>query len=262
MSATRDTPPLDKQSQVDLANLLFREFRIRCFWHSPPDLVITEDMIPFVVKGLRTHGGHRGFMLAAKLEAEEQWTICNEGFYQAAVNKHGEQIRLDWTTDSAFRFFPVQEDPEFGYCLHQADLATNKLLALAGRTEIRDFLDVLQLDREYLGLGATVWAACGKDPGYTPALLLDQANRHSRFTESDLKGEHLARPVDLKALKMEWLEAKRRAEQLFAQLPAEELGCLYLNRNNRPVTPDPSGSEFATLMRHRASNRGAWPKIT
>ena len=72
-------------------------------------------------------------------------------------------------------------DEDFGYCLHPANLATNKVLALVGRLEIRDFLDILQLDREYLSLGTMIWAACGKDEGYTPALILDLTNRHARY---------------------------------------------------------------------------------
>jgi hypothetical protein len=71
MNLTQSIPtPRNLQERVELANLLYREFQSRCFWHSPRDLVITEDLIPFVVKGLRTHGGHRGFKLAAKLQAE------------------------------------------------------------------------------------------------------------------------------------------------------------------------------------------------
>jgi hypothetical protein len=61
------SPPHNLQERLELANCLYREFRHQCFWHSPPDLVITEDLIPFVVKGLRTYGGHRGFKLAGKL---------------------------------------------------------------------------------------------------------------------------------------------------------------------------------------------------
>ena len=65
--------------------------------------------------------------------------------------------------DSAFWFFPVQADAEFGFVLHTLDGATNKLLALAGRGELRDYLDVLFLKRNVLSLGALAWAACGKD---------------------------------------------------------------------------------------------------
>jgi hypothetical protein len=191
-----------------------------------------------------------------------EWIHRGEGFIKAVVSHEGDQVRLDWTTDSAFRFFPVQPDEDFGYCLHPADLATNKVLALAGRSEIRDFLDILYLDQSYLSLGAIMWAACGKDQGFTPGLLLDQTNRHARYQESDLGSEHLARPLDLRELKKQWLAARERAERLCERLPEEELGCLYLDRENKPVTPDPDNAGFAELKRHCGSVRGAWPKMS
>jgi hypothetical protein len=189
------------------------------------------------------------------------WTLRGENVFKADVSRGAESVRLDWTSDSAFRFFPVQPDEDFGYCLHQADLGTNKVLALAGRTEIRDFLDVLLIDESYLSLGAVVWAACGKDRGFTPALLLDQANRHSRFQDVELQAERLARPVDLQQLKRHWIEARTRAERLAETLPAEELGCLYLGSDHVPVTPDPNSPDFSRLLRHFGSIRGAWPRI-
>jgi hypothetical protein len=191
-----------------------------------------------------------------------EWTLRGEGMFKAVATRGGDRVHLDWTTDSAFRFFPVLADEEFGYCLHPADLATNKVLALAGRNEIRDFLDILLIDRTYLSLGAVIWAACGKDAGFTPALLLDQTNRHSRYQESDLKGENLVRPLDLRELKQQWLEARVRAERLCEQLPADELGCLYLDADNQPVTPDPGSPDFPKRTRHFGSIRGAWPKIS
>jgi hypothetical protein len=191
-----------------------------------------------------------------------EWTLRGEGINKAVVTRGEDHLRLDWTTDSAFRFFPVLPDEDFGYCLHQADLATNKILALAGRSELRDFLDALFIDRTYLSLGAVIWAACGKDPGFTPGLVLDQTNRHSRYQESDLKGENLARPVDLRELKQQWLDARARAERLFDQLPVEELGCLYLDPADNPVTPNPLSPDFPKLTRHFGSIRGAWPKIS
>ena len=59
--------PLSPHERIELANQLFREFRTQCFWHSPADLVITEELIPFVIKGLRKYGGRRGFVLAGDL---------------------------------------------------------------------------------------------------------------------------------------------------------------------------------------------------
>jgi hypothetical protein len=56
---------------LELANRLYREYHTRCFWHCPRDLVITEDLIPLVVKGLRKHGGRRGFVLSARLQQRD-----------------------------------------------------------------------------------------------------------------------------------------------------------------------------------------------
>src|SRR4029077_17793718 len=120
--------------------------------------------------------------------------------------------RLDLCTDSAFRFFPVEADPDLGYCLHRADLATNKVLALAGRHEVRDYLDVLFLHRDYLSLGALCWAACGKDQGYNPASLLDMARRHVCYRQEQLDVGQLREPLRLTDLKQQWNEAAAQAE--------------------------------------------------
>jgi hypothetical protein len=50
-----------------------------------------------------------------------EWALRNEGFFRAEVSRGDDRVRLDWTTDSVFRFFPVLPDEEFGYCLHRAD---------------------------------------------------------------------------------------------------------------------------------------------
>jgi hypothetical protein len=123
-------------------------------------------------------------------------------------------------------------------------------------------LDILYLDDAYLSLGAVCWAACGKDQGFTPWSLLDQARRNAKFREADLASEYLARPVELPALKQRWLEAAVGAEDLFARLPAAEVGCLYLDQAGSPITPDPQSPAFPTLVRHFGSVRGAWPKLS
>ena len=53
-------------------------------------------------------------------------------FIRALVSKDGQQTKVEWTRDSAWRFLPVQKDEKFGYVLHPIDLAINKVLALAG----------------------------------------------------------------------------------------------------------------------------------
>jgi hypothetical protein len=189
------------------------------------------------------------------------WEIRQPGFYRAILRRDANSLKLEWAQDSAFRFFPVQPDDIFGFRLHQADLATNKALALVGRSEVRDFIEILYLDECCLSLGAIVWAACGKDEGFTPWSLLDMAKRHVRYREEDLANENLAQSLSLKDLKESWIAAAARAEELFAQLPLEEVGCLYLDCQNVPVTPIPGNPDTAKLIRHFGSLRGAWPRI-
>ena len=70
-----------------------------------------------------------------------------------------------------------------------------------------------------------------------------------------------ATPVDLPRWKQAWIDASREAERLLERLPAEEVGCLYLDIEAKPLTPDPASAEFSTLRRHFGSVRGAWPVI-
>ncbi len=58
--------------------------------------------------------------------------------YAAEVTLKEASTRLEWVVDSDFRFFPTLRDEIFGYVLHPVDLATNKVMAAAGRREVRD----------------------------------------------------------------------------------------------------------------------------
>jgi len=155
--------------------------------------------------------------------------LDGRSFIRATVKRDARTVLIDWATDSAFRFFPVVADTEIGYRLHSIDSATNKCLALAGRTEVRDVIDVLTLHDSTLHLGAIVWAACGKDPGFTPDLLLDLVARNARLTPDLLAREALREPIDPKQLKLRWLDALAEARALIRTLPAAELGCVYVS---------------------------------
>jgi hypothetical protein len=190
------------------------------------------------------------------------WMLRTPTFHRAVVIMDGQQLKVEWAQDSAFRFFPVQQDAFCGYRLHDADAATNKMLALAGRSEVRDFVDVLHLHETYLSLGALAWAACGKDPGFTPDFLLEQAGRHTAYSQADLGRLSLQSPMDLGVLKRKWLAALEQARSLIASLPPGEIGCLYIGSDQTPVTPDPASSDFRALIRHQGCVRGAWPTVT
>jgi hypothetical protein len=191
-----------------------------------------------------------------------EWILRTPSFHRAIVTAHGQHVKIEWAQDSAFRFFPVQQDPLCGYRLHDIDAAINKVLALAGRSEVRDYVDVLHLHATTLPMGAMVWAACGKDPGYTPGFLLDQCSRHTAYGTIDLQRLDLRHPLDPGELKNQWLQAAEQARQLVDRLPPDELGCLYLDGRGQPIAPDMDSESFPSLARHRGSVGGAWPTLS
>ncbi|HET9300046.1 MAG TPA: hypothetical protein VFO11_08875, partial [Candidatus Polarisedimenticolaceae bacterium] len=103
------------------------------------------------------------------------------GYIRAVVRLGSDATKVEWAHDSSWRFLPAVRDPRVGFVLHPVDLAVNKVLALAGRDEPRDVLDSLHVHREVLPLGALCWAACGKDPGFTPLSLLELLRRRGRI---------------------------------------------------------------------------------
>lgn len=149
------------------------------------------------------------------------------GYVRAVVRREEQATKVEWARDSDWRFMPTVHDERVGYRLHPVDLAVNKVLTLAGRDEPRDTLDTLYLHRRVLALGALCWAACGKDPGFTPLSLLELLRRRGRIREEDLERLDLAEPVDLVETKRIWLDALESVEPFVDSLPPEEIGCLY-----------------------------------
>ena len=179
-------------------------------------------------------------------------------FYRAEVAKDGERVRLEWAADTAFRFFPIVPDDVLGYRLHDADVATNKVLAAAGRQKVRDFIDLIHLDQTYISMGVAIWAAAGKDDGYTPELIIDQLRRNSLINPATLDGVKFAQPADAVALKQTWLNCLQKAEALIATLPSDSFGCLFLDGSGQP----PRGEVFdPSWAPHYGSVKGAWPKV-
>jgi len=64
MEATEQT---NREHRLELARKAFKDFYAQCFWSYREDLEITEEKIPFVIRGLRQHGGLAGYRVAAEL---------------------------------------------------------------------------------------------------------------------------------------------------------------------------------------------------
>ena len=179
-------------------------------------------------------------------------------FRRADVRRGTDMVALDWAHDTAWRFFPIVHDPVLGWRLHLFDMAVNKALAISGRTETRDYVDILELGRLYT-LEAIVWAACGKDEGFSPLFLLKMMRRFAKTVRGELD-EIKARHLDPIEMKMEWIEMCDKAEAEMIHLadtqPDMPIGVAFVDAKGEPgwIGRDP------TLRIHRLSLRGSWPE--
>jgi hypothetical protein len=183
------------------------------------------------------------------------------GFVRAIVRSRGEgalsATKVEWVQDSAFRFLPTIRSAQAGFVLHPIDLAINKLLALVGRDEPRDYLDIHEA-MNILPLGALCWAAAGKDPGYSPAMLLELLRRRGKYRPEDFARLDLSEPVDLQALKRRWRLALDDAEHFFDTRDPDELGCLYYSRAKGTFVQPSPGEE---VVPHFGSPGGVLPAV-
>jgi hypothetical protein len=175
-------------------------------------------------------------------------------------------VVIQWAHDSAYRFFPLVRHGELGLVLHPFDLATSKVLALVGRVEPRDFIDTLTCDREVQPLGYLAWAACGKDPGFSPAAILELAARSSRYSDAELAG--LAFDGEAPAaseLSGRWHAALEAAREVVAELPAPQAGTAVVAKNGELYREGPGALRKALaadgLIFHEGRIGGAFPRI-
>jgi hypothetical protein len=193
-------------------------------------------------------------------------TRLREGFVEAVVSRAGESVMLQWTADSAFRFFPLVEHPDFGLALHPFDLATNKVLALVGRVEARDWIDTIHCDQSIQTLGCLAWAACGKDAGFSPSSILEEAARSARYAPDEIHSLAFAGPSpDPADLSRRWHAMLGEARRIVALLPPERAGSCVLDAGGdlfRGGARELSDALVAGTIRfHPGSVRGTLPQV-
>lgn len=173
---------------------------------------------------------------------------------------------IQWTADSAFRFFPLVEHEDFGLALHPFDLATNKVLALVGRLEVRDWVDVIGCHDRIQRLGYLAWAAAGKDPNFNAASILEKAGRSARYSQDEIATLAFdGPPPEARELCRRWHAMLDEAWNLIAALPAHEAGNCVLNADGRLFNggmPELQRAAASNSLRfHRGAIRGAFPAI-
>jgi hypothetical protein len=194
-------------------------------------------------------------------------TPSREGpsFVQARVSDGATAEVLQWVQDSAYRFFPLVESEVFGLTLHPFDHATNKILALAGRRKIRDWVDALHCHATLQPLGYLAWAASGKDPGLSPLFILEQAAR-TRYVQSELDQLEFEGPTPSAAeLSRRWHQGLEEARELVRRLPPEQVGRCVLDGSGQ-LQRSPPGALAGRLAAggvafHDGRIRGAFPEL-
>lgn len=184
------------------------------------------------------------------------------GFIRAIVSSNGAATRVDWAHDSAWRFFPLVHESWGGWVLHPIDLAINKLLAVVGRNEPRDVIDLLWCDAEIVPAGVLVWAAPGKDPGLSPLLALDLLRRRGLVRSEELARLAVREPLDARAVRAQWRAMLGRAESFVRERPPEEVGVLYLDSSGGVIAPRadrPLADQG--LVAHRGAPGGVIPVL-
>jgi len=186
-------------------------------------------------------------------------------FVEAAVSRDGEATEIQWGTDSAYRFFPLQENETAGFTLHPLDLAANKLSALVGRTEPRDWIDVITAIREVQPLACLLSVACGKDPGFSPTSMLEYvARRHYNQVEIDEKilpkGAY-----DAAEMCRFWHACVESTREVLKDFPRSEVGKAVMNRDGTLFNGTNGELKAAlaagSLEFHEGTLGGVWPRI-
>ena len=176
--------------------------------------------------------------------------------YSAEVRLGGQSTRLEWVADSDFRFFPTLKDDTFGYVLHPVDLAMNKVMAAVSRREVRDLVDLVTVHETILPLGALIWAAVEKSPGFTPEGLIAELQRNAHYPAAEWRAIVMIKPVDPVDVSARLRRALNDAEEFVTRMPTSQIGLLFL-KDGEVTQPDPDHLE--RYETHAGQRRGHWP---
>ncbi len=119
------------------------------------------------------------------------------GFARMIVESADDRTELDLAADA--RLFPA-EPGRPAPMLRGEELGADKVLALFGRAEARDFVDLMAVEPLY-GLDRLHRLAAEKDRGFTPEVFADMLGRFGRlrreeFEVDDARYEQLAHTVE------------------------------------------------------------------
>lgn len=124
-------------------------------------------------------------------------------FVELSVSSGDESTVIHFASDSAFRFEqPASLEEIPGLKVDSLiDIATNKLLALFGRAELRDFVDIYFILKEHFDKTDLIEKSAQKDPGFDLYWLGVAMERINDFSDDSPDLHLLTRPCSMNQLK-------------------------------------------------------------
>ncbi len=188
------------------------------------------------------------------------------GFSVEAIVTDGRDVtKVEWNEADRERFFPVMEDETFGWILHRADLAVQKLIAAASRRRPRDAVDVLLIDLLHAPIALFALAAPAKLGAISPTKILDRvleiANGHPMADYEALDLDNDAMPFPIGSVKTVLADRLDEARRLVVDgCPTAVPGTLYVDPLTGAVAL-PTVARIGTLEPRTLSERGAFGSI-
>jgi hypothetical protein len=190
-------------------------------------------------------------------------TKSSSGLVEVIVSEEGSHpTRLQWVQSGLWNFFGAVEDETFGWRLHLADIAINKVLAAADRHEPRDFVDLTLIHERIMPLWLAVWAAPGKDAAFNPASLIERLARNNTFSQAQFEEVDSLIPIDGGEVSRKVSDALQEARGVVRELPMEQMGQLFVRQTGELITDLAEIKrlhEGGKLYLLKAAGGGTWP---
>lgn len=203
-------------------------------------------------------------LTAAGFEVEHTSRRKQEGLVEVMVYKEGfAPTKLQWVQSGLYNFFSAVPDDVFGWRLHMIDIAVNKVLAAADRRVPRDFVDLSLVHSHVVPLWVAIWAAPGKDAGFSPLSLVDRLRRHNHFPQESMDSA-LDSLIPINAAEVLGVvsDALDEARLKIPQLPMKLAGNLFVDEQGNVATDVDeiiNGLNDGSLRAIGPRADGAWP---
>lgn len=194
----------------------------------------------------------------------DNWTV------EVVARERGFETKIQWFSDpeTSQRFFPAQPDDQFGFRLHQADVAVNKVLCASRRTSApRDAVDLMTIAKDYAPLGPLIWAASAKDnAGQTksPREIVDAINKIVfGYGEEEMQAVRMEGAKVNRADVRDALKPALQAAALYCEeiAPLEYDSHLFIDETETPVEAKTADIETGRFMALEISRLEPVPKV-